>query len=162
MEADLNSHVPPAASSKDSQSAIPGIEGGFESGNDAQPSYPKSLFLFQPLFTTYELNAVAYKAQEAVRIPEGLNLDQEIVPGGGFGDIPNEEIESEEEDKTLDLGEGGGAGMEELRRVLREQEGAEKKKGRRKGKERKADGEVMSPEEKAEKARVSQRLRSWF
>jgi AP-3 complex subunit delta-1 len=45
--------------------------------------------------------------------------------------------------------------MEELRRVLREQDGAEKKKGRRKGKERKADGEVMSPEEKAEKARVS-------
>jgi AP-3 complex subunit delta-1 len=106
------------------------------------------------LFTTYELNAVAFKAQEAVRIPEGLNLDQEIVPGGGFGDLPDEDIESEEEDKTLDLGEGGGAGMEELRRVLREQEGTDKKKGRRKGKERKAEGEVMSPEEKAEKARA--------
>jgi AP-3 complex subunit delta-1 len=122
--------------------------------NEGQPSYPKSLFLFQPLFTTYELNAVAFKAQDAVRIPEGLNLDQEIVPGGGFGDLPDEDIESEEEDKTLDLGEGGGAGMEELRRVLREQEGTDKKKGRRKGKERKAEGEIMSPEEKAEKARV--------
>lgn len=129
------------------------MEGGFES-NDSQPSYPKSLFLFQPLFTTHELNAVAYKAQDAVRIPEGLNLDQDIVPGGGFGDLPSEDLESEEEEKGLDLGEGGGAGMEELRRVLREQDGKDKKKGRRKGKEKKVEGEVMSPEEKAEKARV--------
>lgn len=131
------------------------MEGGFESNNDSQPSYPKSLFLFQPLFTTHELNAVAYKAQDAVRIPEGLNLDQDIVPGGGFADLPSEELESEEEEKGLDLGEGGGAGMEELRRVLREQDGKEKKKGRKKGKEKKVEGEVMSPEEKAEKARVS-------
>jgi len=44
--------------------------------------------------------------------------------------------------------------MEELRRVLREQDGKEKKKGRKKGKEKKVEGEVMFPEEKAEKARV--------
>jgi AP-3 complex subunit delta-1 len=140
------------------------MEGGFESNNDAAPSYPKSLFLFQPLFTTHELNAVAYKAQDAVRIPEGLNLDQDIVPGGGFGDLPSEDLESEEEEKGLDLGEGGGAGMEELRRVLREQDGKEKKKGRRKGKEKKIEGEVMSPEEKAEKARVRscQLSESWL
>lgn len=153
VEADLASHVPPTSSKKDTE-GIPGIEDGFESANEGQPSYPKSLFLFQPLFSTYELNAVAFKAQEAVRIPEGLNLEQGIVPGGGFADLPDEDIESEEEDKTLELGEGGGAGMEELRRVLREQEGVDKKKGRRKGKEKKAEGEVMSPEEKAEKARV--------
>jgi AP-3 complex subunit delta-1 len=154
VDADLTSHVPPARTAKGSSDDIPGMEGGFESNNEGQPSYPKSLFLFQPLFTTHELNAVAYKAQDAVRIPEGLNLDQDIVPGGGFGDLPSEDLESEEEEQGLDLGEGGGAGMDELRRVLREQDGKDKKKGRRKGKEKKVEGEVISPEEKAEKARV--------
>jgi hypothetical protein len=48
--------------------------------------------------------------------------------------------------------------MEELRRVLREQDGKERTKGKRKGKEKKVEGEVMSPEEKAEKARVSSAL----
>jgi AP-3 complex subunit delta-1 len=159
VDADLNSHVPPTRTAKATED-IPGMEGGFEASSDSQPSYPKSLFLFQPLFTTHELNAVAYKAQDAVRIPEGLNLDQDIVPGGGFADLPSEELESEEEEKGLDLGEGGGAGMEELRRVLREQDGKEKKKGRKKGKEKKVEGEVMSPEEKAEKARVRLMVRS--
>jgi len=154
VDADLTSHVPPTRAVKGSSDDIPGMEGGFESHNEGQPSYPKSLFLFQPLFTTHELNAVAYKAQDAVRIPEGLNLDHDIVPGGGFSDLASEDLESEEEEKGLDLGEGGGAGMEELRRVLREQDGKDKKKGRRKGKEKKVEGEVMSPEEKAEKARV--------
>jgi AP-3 complex subunit delta-1 len=131
------------------------MDAGFEGDSkDDAPSYPKSLFLFQPLFTTHELNAVGYKAQDAVRIPEGLNLDQEIVPAGGFEGLPSEDLESEEEEKTLDLGEGGGSGMEELRRVLREQDGKDKKKKSRKGKEKKIEGEVMSPEEKAEKARV--------
>lgn len=154
VEADLASHTPPMKKS-DNGDAIPGMDGGFESNLEAQPSYPKSLFLFQPLFTSHELNAVAYKAQDAVRIPEGLNLDMDIVPGGGFGDLPDEDLESEEEEKGLELGEGGGAGMDELRRVLREQEEKDRKKGRRKGKDRKVEGEVMSPEEKAEKARVS-------
>lgn len=152
VEADLASHTPPA---RKTDETIPGMEGGFESSSNGQPSYPKSLFLFQPLFTSHELNAVGYKAQEAVRIPEGLNLDLDIVPGGGFADLPDDEAESEEEDKGPDLGEGGGAGMEELRRVLREQGDKDRKKGRRKGKEKKAEREVMSPEEKAEKARVS-------
>lgn len=154
VEADLSSHKPPARSHSD-EDAIPGLEGGFETRTDGQPPYPKSLYLFQPLFTSHELNAVGYKAQEAVRIPEGLNLDMDIVPGGGFGDLPDEDIESEEEGQALDLGQGRGAGMDELRRVLREQGDKDRRKGRRKGKEKKLEGEVMSPEEKAEKARVS-------
>lgn len=156
VEADLTSHTPPVRNNG-AADEIPGIEGGFEASTI--PSYPKSLFLFQPLFASHELNAVGYKAQEAVRIPEGLNLDHDIVPGGGFADLPDEDLESEEEEKGLDLGEGGGAGMEELRRVLREQEDKDRKKGRRKGKGKKAEGEVMSPEEKAEKARVGLILR---
>lgn len=153
VEADLASHKPPTKKNENGD-AIPGMDGGFESNTEGAPSYPKSLFLFQPLFTSHELNAVAYKAQDAVRIPEGLNLDMDIVPGGGFGDLPDEDLESEEEEKGLELGEGGGAGMDELRRVLREQEEKDRKKGRRKGKDRKIEGEVISPEEKAEKAKV--------
>ena len=132
VEADLGVHVPPKTNGS-SDGLGPNLEGGFEEKANGDPPYPKSLFLFQPLFTSHELNAVAYKAQDAVRIPE----------------------ESEEE-KGLDVGEGGGSGMEELRRVLREQDEQEKKKGRKsKGKGKKADGEVMTVEEREEKERVS-------
>lgn len=156
VEADLKSHntLPTVVKNGDD---IPGLEGGFEGSNDtSNPPYPKSLFLFQPLFTSHELNAVAISAQSSIRVPEGLDLEAEIVPQSGLGDVHDEELESEEE-KGIDLGEGGGAGLEELRRVLREQEkGATKKKGkgRSKGKERKIEGEVMSVEEKADKERV--------
>lgn len=153
VEADLASHTPPARKA-DNGDTIPGLDNGFESNTESAPSYPKSLFLFQPLFTSHELNAVGYKAQDAVRIPEGLNLDMDIVPGGGFGEMPDEDLRSEEEETEMELGQGGGAGMDELRRVLREQEDKDRKKGRRKGKDKKIDGEVMSPEEKAEKTRV--------
>ncbi|WVR08276.1 hypothetical protein IAU60_005323 [Kwoniella sp. DSM 27419] len=134
VKADLDHHVPPAGrASAGSSEDMPGMEGGFSEGDklDAAPLYPKSLFLFEPLFTSHELNAVAHRAQDAVRLPEGLDLDRDIVPGGGFADlvdVQEEESEDEKKDIGLDLGEGGGAGMEELRRVLREQE--KKGKGR--------------------------------
>ncbi|WVW86640.1 hypothetical protein I302_108693 [Kwoniella bestiolae CBS 10118] len=130
VQADLTNHVPPKSQIPASSSDIPEIKGGFADSespkDDDTPPYPKSLFLFEPLFTSHELNAVAYKAQEAVRIPDGLDLDVEIIPQGGFGDLSEDE-ESEEEKVAIDLGEGGGEGMEELRRVLREQE----KRGKR-------------------------------
>lgn len=125
VAADLDKHVPPQ------RAGIPGVDGGF--GDDSEePPYPKSLFLFQPLFTSHELNSLAYRAQEAVRIPDDLQLDVDIVPnafGADFDD--NDSVEEVE----VDLGQGGGEGMEELRRVLRAQE----KKGRKK----------ETPEEKA-------------
>ncbi|TFK56535.1 Adaptor protein complex AP-3 delta subunit [Heliocybe sulcata] len=46
----------------------------------ADPRYPKSLYLLQPLFTSYELNPVAADAQLRVERPEGLDLDTWIVP----------------------------------------------------------------------------------
>lgn len=167
VEADLASHRTLPKSSHAEQ--IPGMEGGFESSSSSSgnPPYPKSLFLFQPLFTSHELNAVASSAQSFVRVPEGLNLDGEIVPGGGFGNVVDDDIESEEEEKGLDLGEGGGAGMEELRRVLREQgkDLGKKKKGKGKGKGKTVDGETMMLEERADRQRVSQvvplHLASW-
>ncbi|EJU02826.1 Adaptor protein complex AP-3 delta subunit [Dacryopinax primogenitus] len=44
------------------------------------PAYPKSLFLVRPLFSAFELNAVAPQAQASVLIPEGLRLNEWIVP----------------------------------------------------------------------------------
>ncbi|WWD20082.1 hypothetical protein CI109_104556 [Kwoniella shandongensis] len=158
VEADLAHHTPPKRVVKNGGSEdIPELQGGFESAVDEKdnvnPLYPKSLFLFQPLFTSHELNAVAFKAQEAVRLPDGLDLDVDIVSGGGFDadlELDGEDGDhSEAEKEVLDLGEGGGKGMEELRRVLREQE----KKGKKKGKGKKAEGEVGSTEDREEKER---------
>jgi AP-3 complex subunit delta-1 len=153
VSADLANHVPPAK--RPERIRIPGMDGGFEdadeesgsgSGTD-QPPYPKSLFLFQPLFTSHELNALAPMAQAAVPLPEGLNLDMDIVPYAGFGALADDADSADEEgDAELDLGTGGGAGMDELRRVLREQEQKKKKK-------------KLSPEDKAERAKVSASVR---
>lgn len=157
VNADLSNHVPPKRSAP--VESIPGVEGGFEDGSpaeDAEPPYPKSLFLFEPLFTSHELNSVAYMAQEAVRIPDGIDLDKPIVPNNGFAGIQDDDdVESEDEKQEVDLGEGGGAGMDELRRVLRDQE----RKGKKtKGKGKKAEGELTAAE-RAEKLKVSWPLR---
>lgn len=153
VDADLGKHVPP---SKPARSGIPGVDGGFDAPDDnGEPLYPKSLFLFQPHFTGYELNSVAYRAQEAVRIPEGLDLDSDIVPRGGFLEIEDDAgtEEEDEEEREVDLGVGGGAGMDELRRVLRDQE-KERRGKKSKGKSKKAEGE-MTAEERAERRKVS-------
>ncbi|KAI9454892.1 Adaptor protein complex AP-3 delta subunit [Lactarius psammicola] len=44
------------------------------------PTYPKSLLLINPLFSTYELNSVNSAAQDSISVPEGLDLDVWIVP----------------------------------------------------------------------------------
>ncbi|KAH9929816.1 adaptin N terminal region-domain-containing protein [Fomitopsis serialis] len=50
-------------------------------GDDSlEPGFPKSLYLIRPLFSAYELNAVAAEAQSLVDVPEDLNLDAWIVP----------------------------------------------------------------------------------
>ncbi|KAI9060492.1 Adaptor protein complex AP-3 delta subunit [Trametes sanguinea] len=46
----------------------------------AEPRFPKSLYLIKPLFSGYELNAVAITAQASVPVPDGLDLDAWIVP----------------------------------------------------------------------------------
>ncbi|KAL1408283.1 AP-3 complex subunit delta [Vanrija albida] len=161
VNADLNNHTPPKPSAP--VESIPGVEGGFEddssAADNAEPPYPKSLFLFEPLFTSHELNSVAYMAQEAVRIPDGIDLDKPIVPNNGFAGIQDDDdAESEDEKQDVDLGEGGGAGMEELRRVLRDQE----RKGKKtKGKGKKPEGDLTAAE-RAErlKKRASKRERA--
>lgn len=150
VKADLEHHVPPqSAIRRDSESSIPELEGGFEAEakqtNQDEPPYPKSLYIFPPLSTSHPLNAVASYAQSSIPVPDGLDLDTDLVPGGGWPEDIEEVDESEEErDKGgLDLGEGGGEGMEELRRVMRE--GRKKKKGKKGGED----------EDKVEKMRVS-------
>ena len=44
------------------------------------PTYPKSLLLINPLFSTYELNSVNTAAQDSIPVPESLDLDAWIVP----------------------------------------------------------------------------------
>lgn len=147
VNADLQSHVPP----KHVAESIPGMEGGFEAEakSGADPSYPKSLYLLEPLFSAHELNSVGYRAQEAVRIPDGLNLDLTIVPNSGFSDEKEDELDTDSEpEEAIDLGHGGGAGMDELRRVLREQDRS--RKGKKKGKK-----EDETQEERVERLRVS-------
>ena len=159
VEADLRNHRPPT---KPLSSSFEGIEmdSGFAESSraeDGEPIYPKSLFLFKPLFEGFEMNAVAHRAQQAVKLPEDVNFEAEIVPGGGFV-MEAEEVDSEDEKRkeTFDLGEGGGAGMEELRRVLREQEGEKKK---RKGKGKAKEGELTAEEREAKQRRKEEKRR---
>lgn len=58
----------------------------------SEPSFPKSLYLMHPLFSSYELNPVASIAQASVPVPDGLDLDVWIVPSmqeqQDDGDVP--------------------------------------------------------------------------
>jgi AP-3 complex subunit delta-1 len=152
IEADLAAHKPPSAAAHQAE-AIDGMDEGFASSSGSNdPPFPKSLFLLQPLFTSYEMTSVAYKAQESVRIPDGVDLDTEIVAGGGFaaGDEEDEESDGERDDGD-ELGDGGGSGMEALRKAIRGQEGEKSSSGKKKkSKPRvKANGEVETKEERA-------------
>ena len=52
----------------------------FDPIGTAEPTYPKSLYLLEPLFSTYDLNPVAPEAQASIPVPECLDLDAWIVP----------------------------------------------------------------------------------
>ncbi|TFY69220.1 hypothetical protein EVJ58_g565 [Rhodofomes roseus] len=69
---------------------------GFGDNNSLDPGFPKSLYLIRPLFSAYELNAVAAEAQSLVEIPEDLNLDAWIVPP------PREFTEPDESDDMVE------------------------------------------------------------
>ncbi|KAF8913207.1 Adaptor protein complex AP-3 delta subunit [Gymnopilus junonius] len=74
IQADLNSYRPePVSMPLAGPSSIEG-----NSPTEA-PRFPKSLYLIQPLFDSYELNPVAANAQASVAIPDGLDLDTWIV-----------------------------------------------------------------------------------
>jgi len=70
MSADLNSYQP--------KGHLP-ISPATDKPLSNEPAFPKSLYLIQPLFGSYELNPVASCAQASVPVPEGLDLDAWIV-----------------------------------------------------------------------------------
>jgi AP-3 complex subunit delta len=116
---------------------------GFRNERADEPSYPKSLFLIKPLFSGYEMNPVGYRAQESVKVPDGLDLGAVLVPQAATVGAEDEDDEGAlTSEAEVNLGEGGGKGMEELRRVLRATEGKAKKKKLKK------DGGEETPEER--------------
>lgn len=148
IQADLAAHKPPRPDG--AQDDMAELNDGFGAATN-DPPYPKSLFLLQPLFTTYEMAPVAYKAQESVRIPEGLNLDSEIVPRAGFALGNEDDPESDVADDADELGEGGGSGMDALRKAIRAQDGDKSvdRKGKKVKPRVKANGELETKEERA-------------
>ncbi|KAG9098805.1 AP-3 complex subunit delta [Ceratobasidium sp. UAMH 11750] len=110
-------------------------EGAASELPSGEPSYPKSMYLLQPLRVSFELNYVAPHAQSAVPVPEGLDLDRWIVPPP--------KVKHQEEDVPRRPKKSKAKGKEK---------GAAGKKGKKK-----AEPEVEeTPEEKAarEKARA--------
>ena len=145
IEADLNSHPP-----KNSSLDLPNeTVDSFIPGHDLP--FPKSLYLIQPLSTSYTLNPVAKTAQASVPIPDGLDLDAWIVPPSEDS-IQDELAESTDRKNKSKKGKGKDIS-------------GEKKNSRKKQKDN--DGELIalaSPEpeietteERAERERVRQR-----
>jgi AP-3 complex subunit delta-1 len=127
-----------------------GIAEGFAASEDSAPTYPKSLFLLLPLFDSYELNPVGYKAQERVSLPEGLDLDAPIVDPALMEEKSNGfDAESDDQDEPdMDASEN----MAALQAAMKASEGSAKPKKASKGPRVKPDG---TPESKEERAAVS-------
>ncbi len=116
-----------------------------------EPRFPKSLYLIQPLFSSYELNPVALAAQAYVPIPEGLDLHAWIVPP------PKEDVE--------DAVDAENNGVEPKAKKSKRGKGKETSANKVKGKKKKeienghpeavVASATETEEEKAERQRVS-------
>jgi AP-3 complex subunit delta-1 len=147
IQADLNAYrIKPQTSPGFSATAT-----SFDPIAPAEPHFPKSLYLIQPLFTSYELNPVALAAQASVPVPEGLDLDAWIAPPPRES-TPALEESSERRPKKSKKGKG------------KEVDGSIPRSGRKKHKEQENGNlltpasETETPEEQAERARVRTRL----
>jgi AP-3 complex subunit delta-1 len=115
-----------------------------------EPSFPKSLYLIQPLFSSHELNPVASIAQASVPVPDGLDLDAWIVPSM--------------QDRVAEEGDDGDVTERKIKRNKKgkEKESASRTKVKSGKKKQKEEGyrEELAPqeeetaEEKAERERV--------
>lgn len=129
-----------------------GMPAGFaEDDAGTTPKYPKSLFLLLPLFDSYELNPVGYKAQERVSLPDGLDLDTPLVdPALLKAEFDGVDGDSgDEEEPHIDASEN----MAALQAAIKASDGSAKPKKGGKGPRVKADG---TPESKEERAAVSE------
>ncbi|KAI0368886.1 Ap3d1 protein [Pilatotrama ljubarskyi] len=123
IRADLSAHKPKPRS--DFMYGEAGSNGFGEPS--AELRFPKSLYLMKPLFSAYQLNAVAQSAQASVPVPEGLDLDAWIVPW--------------QEESLPDLGAADGA------------EGKKAKKGKKDAGKTKRKGKGKAEEPAEERAR---------
>lgn len=101
VKADLSNHRPVAR-----VSTFDGPPTGFENVAESEPVFPKSLFLLQPLFNSYDLNPVASAAQASVPVPECLNLDAWIVPALQYEDSQENEDGPVGEDRPISKRKG--------------------------------------------------------
>ncbi|KAH7338571.1 adaptin N terminal region-domain-containing protein [Rhizoctonia solani] len=126
----------PEPDAPESEAAQPEVESVLDESKPAdEPSYPKSMYLLQPLRVSFELNYVAPHAQSSVPVPDGLNLDAWIVP-------PPKLKNSQEE--------------EQPKKVKKKVKGKEKERDPTKKRKSKKTEEQETPEEKAAKAKVGQ------
>ncbi|KAF8604883.1 Adaptor protein complex AP-3 delta subunit [Ceratobasidium sp. AG-I] len=141
IQADIGSFEAKRAGPSSTPAAEGEAPGDAEAASKAEadePTYPKSMYLLQPLRTSFELNYVAPHAQTAVAIPDGLDLDRWIVP-------PNVQVRGRDETEGV---------------VKRSKKGKEKGVSGtgKKGKKKKGEAEAVAetPEEKAarEKAKA--------
>ena len=147
----IRSDVGKSAVPNDSDNIPAGMPEGFAEDNaETTPKYPKSLFLLLPLFDSYELNPVGYKAQERVSLPDGLDLDTPLVnPALLKAEFDGVDVDSEDqEEPDLDASEN----MAALQAAIKASDGSAKPKKVGKGPRVKADG---TPESKEERAAVS-------
>jgi AP-3 complex subunit delta-1 len=106
VSADINSYQPKGLPSADSSATLIGDLPGSN-----EPTFPKSLYLIGPLFSSYELNTIASGAQASIPAPEGLDLDAWIVPPRDPTPQPQQESEEAMKKKKLKKGKGKAAGL---------------------------------------------------
>jgi hypothetical protein len=107
-----------------------------------------------PLFDSYELNPVGYKAQERVSLPEGLDLDTPLVDLALLQLEISDIEEDSDDDVRIQLGDSEN--MAALQSALKKSEGSSRNKNS-KGKRLNAAGEPETKEERAEVSRVPSR-----
>ncbi|KAJ7492282.1 adaptin N terminal region-domain-containing protein [Mycena latifolia] len=127
IQADLNNYRP-----KPVDNPFAEASSSFDPIASAEPRFPKSLYLLQPLHGAYELNPVALAAQASVPIPDGLDLDAWIVP-------PPQEVvpEADSEAKARKVKKGKG----------KEVNGTKSKSGKKKHKDEAngRNGVILTP-----------------
>jgi AP-3 complex subunit delta-1 len=145
IDADLNAFRPKISSLDLPDDNV----NGFAPEDDLH--FPKSLYLIQPLSSSYQLNPVAKVAQASVPVPEGLDLDAWIVHPPE--DLVQDVAELTDRKKKSKNGKGKGTS-------------GEKKNSKKKRKD--DDGELIalaSPEvevETAEERAERERVRQYF
>ena len=124
ISADVNSYLshPRVASSSPLPGSSSHLDEPFSRPDELR--FPKSLYLIQPLFASYELNPVAGTAQASIILPEGLDLD------AWFSEPPSEVISHVQADdgevgktKKIKKGKAKNPGFNASAKTLKDEDG---------------------------------------